>query len=433
MEAVDVNTFSYRGSKYRDIINEIELKKACIEHLNICSIEFSREELTSIGTITGIAKYMIFEKKVPTNDFNTIMFQNLTYTCSNIFLDKITTKLTDENIENGFNSIINSINKDVVTNEQFELMNKSGFNLLDCVPTREDNKLLFPVLEYSSKEINLMCVVQYDSKGKRKFKVCSININRITNDITFYINGSVGSFVLSNYQKENISSSKSFFSVIKTFVSAFLKIHFVPREMKYQLEREKMFLFCKQLNHGMIKDYIEELDKEIRSMLAGQITRTIGRIRTINSNVKLDKKSKEDLYNKIFDAYLGQYVTNGYDETDLKQKALEKNMNCYPTNISFTGQELSKGKAKARKKEIPLVFEKVFYSLNTDIETAKRLEEVTMAWFDAPFFPKRKETDVSQTTITISKQYFLIVMKNGVYKNKGMTELVEKTIREVLS
>ncbi|EGO7785653.1 hypothetical protein FKJ70_002511, partial [Enterococcus faecalis] len=349
------------------------------------------------------------------------------------FLDKITTDITDENIENCFEAIINIVNKDVVTVEQFKLMNKHGFNLLDCVPTRESNKLLFPVLEYSSEEINLMCIVQYEFKGTRKFKVCSICINRISKDITFYINGSVGSFVLSNYKKENVTSSKSFFSVLKTFISSFLRVNFVSRDAKYQLEREKMFLFCKQLNQGMIKDYIEELDKVIRSTINGQITRTIGSIRKINSSVKLDKKSKEDLYNKIFDAYLGQYVTNGYNEIDLKQKALEKKMHCYPTNISFTGQELSKGKAKARKKEIPLVFEKVFYSLNTDIETAKRLEEVTMAWFDAPFFPKRKETDVSQTTITISKQYFLIVMKNGVYKNKGMTELVEKTIREVLN
>lgn len=432
MEVAKTDMFSYRSSIYKDVINEIELKKACVEYLKEKGIDYTEEELESAGNINSVAKYMCKTKKVPTKDFNHIVYENMTYTCSNIFLEKLAEDLTDKKIERCFKRIITDINKDVVTAQQFELMKKSGFNVLDYAATRENEKLFFPVLEYDAKNVNLMCIIQYEKETERQYKICSIIINREDNYVTFYINGSMGNFLLSNYLKKKITSSKSFFSILKTFVSSYMRVNFISREFRYKNEREKMFLFCKELNQGMIYDYTKELESEIQSTLERQITRIANRFRKINGNAKIDVSSKKDIYNKIFDTYLGQYITNGYEESDLKQKAIEKGMQCYPTNISFTGQELAKGKAKARKKEVPLAFEKVFYSLSADIETSKRLEEVTIAWFDSKFFEKKREIDVSQTTITISKKYFLIVMKNSVNKNKRMTTCVEKKIREVL-
>ena len=183
----------------------------------------------------------------------------------------------------------------------------------------------------------------------------------------------------------------------------------------------------------MIEDYSKDLEVGIGSTLTNQITRTFNQLRKMNDSIKVDKQTKENVYNKIFDTYLGQYITKGYTENDLKNKAVEKNMYCYPTKISFTGQELSKGKAKTRGKKIPLVFEDVFYSLNTDIDNAKKLEEVTIAWFDQKFFGGKDEKDVSQTTITVNKKYLLITMNNSVNKNKGMTTYVEQTIRKILN
>lgn len=312
-------------------------------------------------------------------------------------------------------------------------MKKSGFNLLDYVVTTKSNKMFFPLLEYDADTIRILCIVQYETKKDREHRMCSIIVNRSNNDVSFYINGTVGSFELSNYNKETVSGAKAFFDLLKRFLSSYLKVTFIQRNLIYQSEREKIFLFCKKLNQCMIEDYSKDLEVGVGSTLNGQITRIFNQLRKMNDAIKVDSKTKENVYNKIFDTYLGQYITKGYTESDLKDKAIEKGMYCYPTKISFTGQELSKGKAKTRGKKIPLVFEDVFYSLNTDIDNAKKLEEVTIAWFDQKFFGSKNEKDVSQTTITVSKKYMLITMNNSVNKNKGMTMYVEQTIRKILN
>lgn len=433
MELTDKNTFSYRSSKYRKIINEKELKKTCIEYLEAHSIAFNQEEVNDVSTITGWASYMCEEKHVSISEFNSIIFSNMTFTCSNIFLDKVTSNILDKDIEIFFEFIINNINKALVGIDQFELMKKSGFNLLDYAVTTKSNNLFFPLLEYDADTIRMLCIVQYETKKDREHRMCSIIINRSNHDVTFYINGTLGSFELSNFRKETVSGAKAFFSLLRRFLSSYLKVTFIQRNLIYQSEREKIFLFCKKLNQCMIEDYSKDLEVGIGSTLTNQITRTFNQLRKMNDSIKVDKQTKENVYNKIFDTYLGQYITKGYTENDLKNKAVEKNMYCYPTKISFTGQELSKGKAKTRGKKIPLVFEDVFYSLNTDIDNAKKLEEVTIAWFDQKFFGGKDEKDVSQTTITVNKKYLLITMNNSVNKNKGMTTYVEQTIRKILN
>lgn len=433
MELTNKNTFSYRSSKYRKIINEKELKKTCIEYLEAHSIAFNQEEFDDVATITGWARYMCKEKHVSISEFNNIIFSNMTFTCSNIFLDKITSNISDKDIEVFFEFIINNINKDLVGIDQFGLMKKSGFNLLDYAVTTQSNKMFFPLLEYDTDTIKILCIVQFETKKDREHRMCSIIVNRSNNDVSFYINGTVGGFELSNYNKETVTGAKAFFDLLKRFLSSYLKVTFIQRNLIYQSEREKIFLFCKNLNQCMIEDYSKDLEVGIGSTLNGQITRTFNHLRKMNDAIKVDSKTKENVYNKIFDTYLGQYITKGYTESDLKDKAIEKGMYCYPTKISFTGQELSKGKAKTRGKKIPLVFEDVFYSLNTDIDNAKKLEEVTIAWFDQKFFDSKNEKDVSQTTITVSKKYMLITMNNSVNKNKGMTMYVEQTIRKILN
>lgn len=433
LELTDKKKFIYRSNKYRKIINEKELKKTCIEYLEVHSIAFNPEDFNDIGTITGWARYMCEEKHISISEFNNIVFSNMTFTCSNIFLDKITNSISDKEIENFFEFIINNINKDLVGIDQFELMNKSGFNLLDFAVTTKSNKLFFPLLEYDADTIKILCIVQYETKKDREHRMGSIIINRSNNDVSFYINGTLGSFELSNYNKETVSGAKGFFDVLKKFLNSYLKVTFIQRNLYYQIEREKIFLFCKKLNQCMIEDYSKDLEDGIGSTLTGQITRTFNQLRKMNNSIQVDRKTKNNVYNKIFDTYLGQYITKGYTEDDLKNKAIEKGMYCYPTKISFTGQQLSKGKAKTRGKKIPLVFEDVFYSLNTDIDNAKKLEEVTIAWFDQNFFGGKDEKNVSQTTITVNKKYLLITMNNSANKNKGMTMYVEQAIRKILN
>lgn len=427
-----MDSFDYRSKIYKDIINEIELKKSCMEYLSGANISYVEEDFKQLNSIQQISNYMIHQKQVSLSNFNELYLEVLTYSCSNIFLEKTSTKLSDEEIEKGFKRIITEINKEVVTVEQYELMEEHGYNLLDYVSTRDDNKLVFPVLKYDVSKIELFCIVQFTDDTKRRFKACTIRVNRRNNNVTFYMNGTIGKFVIDNYKGKSFSGSKIYMPFLRDFLKKFLGIHFISENIGYQEDKEKLFLFCQNISNALINDYAEELEAEFESFIDRQISNAFGKLKRINTNVKVDKKSRKTVYDKIFNTYLGLYITNGYTEIDLKEKALKKGIPCYPTSIFFTGQELAKGKAKSSDKKVPLAFENVFYSLKTDFTNSKKLEEVTIAWFDKSFFNEKNEMSASQTTIKIKKKYFLITMNNSVNKNKRMTRFVENTIREIL-
>jgi hypothetical protein len=153
----------------------------------------------------------------------------------------------------------------------------------------------------------------------------------------------------------------------------------------------------------------------------------------MNSNIKLNTEIRDKIESKIFSTYLGEYISRGFPDDELKKSAKQNGCVCYPTKISFKGHELSRGKATARSKEFPLTFESVFYSLNTDIEIAGELDEFTLAWFDNTFFDGNKELSVSQTTIKIKKDYFSIVLLNKKHRNRKLVEFIEQTIRTAIN
>ncbi|ALR99972.1 hypothetical protein ATZ33_00815 [Enterococcus silesiacus] len=432
MENAEVKNIDYRSRVYKNIINEIELKRECREFLECKSIDFDKEEFESIDTIFNLTNFLLLDKKVSLTDFNNIFFNNLTYTCSNVFFDKLQNDISDREIEKGFKRIIENINKECVIVDQYDQMKKNGFNLLDYVTPMKSNEIVFPVLSYDTEYLKLFCVVQFYKNNKREYRMCSVILNRLNREITFYINGTIGAFELKNYSKEIISGPKSFFPIVKRIISSMLGVTFIDRKSHYVEERKKIFQFCKNLNQEIIKDYSNELEDMTKSVIERQIGKISKELKILNNEIKMDKVAKKNIYDKIFNTYLGEYITKGFNEKDLKCKAIEYNLACYPTKISFTGQELAKGKAAARNKKVPLAFENVFYSLNTDLDSSEQLEEVTLAWFDTDFFENSKDLDVSQTTISINKKCFLVTMKNTVNKNRRMTDYVEKTIRNVL-
>ncbi|MBX4231408.1 hypothetical protein KYX79_11805, partial [Enterococcus faecium] len=69
---------------------------------------------------------------------------------------------------------------------------------------------------------------------------------------------------------------------------------------------------------------------------------------------------------------------------------------------------------------------------NTDIEIAGELDEFTLAWFDTDFFAERSELEVSQTKIKKTEEKFSLTIKKSKKKNKGMTEHIEREIRNAI-
>lgn len=427
------NELDFRASSYKLLINEIELKKKYLDKLGT-NEEQILGELADYNGINSSMKYLITNEYCTLNEVNNILSENMKYNCSNIFLEKTVHDLTDTQIEQGFDNINILYNKEYMAINYHTYLNTKDFNLIDRITPDKNHNIFFPKLKYDLDKIEIFCFISFfDNKLEKRLRMCCVEIDRKTNYTTFFVNGTTGSLKIVNDGNTDISSPNSFFKYVKRIIERLFKTRFKERTNNILIEnRERMFEFCNDMNNIMIGDISEELYDELTSLIDGQISRTFGRMAKMNNQVKSNSIVKKKLNDKIFSAYLGEFITMGFNETELKKKARLVNAPCYPTKISFKGHELARGKAMTRGKEFPLTFETIFYSINTDLSLAGELEEFTVAWFDSDFFDDSNELETSQTTVKVKKDYFSITMGNKKYKNKGMTEFVLSTIREQL-
>lgn len=427
------NELDYRASSYELLINEVELKKTYHDRLST-NEEQTLEELPDYNGINLSMSYLIMNEYCSLSEVNNILSENMKYNCSNIFLEKLPHDLSDIQIEQGFESINTLYNSNYMAIDYHSYLNTKDFNLIDRVTPNRNANIFFPILKYDSNKIEIFCFVSFlDKKLDKRLRMCCVEIDRKTNSTTFFVNGATGSLKIINDHNNEISSPNSFFKYVKNTIEKLFKIQFNERTNKKLIEdRERMFEFCNDMNNIMIGDISEELFEELTLLIDGQISRTFGRMTKINNKVKSNPIVKKKLNDKIFSAYLGEFITMGFNETELKQKARLVKAPCYPTKISFKGHELARGKAMTRGKEFPLTFETIFYSINTDLSLAGELEEFTVAWFDSDYFEDSHELETSQTSIKIKKDYFSITMGNRIYKNKGLTKFVLSTIRDQL-
>lgn len=416
---------------YISLINESELYKEIVNNLGE---DANKEEFNNLSTPSLKFNYVLSNRHMSLNSLNSLILDNIQFNCSNIFFDKINTRLSDSDIIKAFKKITKSFSLKNVASNYHDELKSSGYNLLDRITGRVEDELYFPVLEFRESYIRIMTVVSFlDSDGIRSKRVCIVKVNRENGQTSFYVNGKLGNFKLKNRDSKIINSPLSFYKEVKFLIGQYFSVLYESKNNTYKIERKKMFLFCNQMNNLMIGHESEGLEELISPILKRQINKISNKMNKMNNNVKLSKETTERIQRKIFSAYLGEYITQGFPDDALKKNSIINGCPCYPTKISFKGQELSRGRASARNKNFPLTFESVFYSLNTDIEMAGELDEFTLAWFDSTFFSEKKVLSVSQTTIKINKSCFSIVLLNKKYKNRELVEFIERTIREAVS
>lgn len=427
------NEFDYRGARYSNVINEFELKTRIKKKIEEKSLEIDDEIFKKNRELQPLFIYLLENKLLSVAELNNIILENIRFNCSNIFFDKTNLEISNKDIDDGIYRVFKMFSEKNVPVNYHEELNKSGYNLIDRINSKNLNELYFPVIEYDDNNINIMASVSFlDGDGNRKLRVCIVDIDRGTGYITFYVNGGTGSFKIKNDSNNNISSGMSFYKDIKLKIRTLFSLRIESHNEIYIENRAKMFQFCNEMNNLMISDYSETLQEVLYPLLKTQIRLVYKYMTNLNDKVKLSEEKSDRIMKRIYSNFLGEYITTGYTENQLTRNAKNAGALCYPTTISFKGQELSRGKASTRGKKTPLTFESIFYSLNTDIEIIGELDEFTLAWFDCNFFEKSRELDVSQTTIRIAKEYFSITLKNTKNKNKGMTQHIEHKIRNVI-
>ncbi|MDT2597473.1 hypothetical protein [Enterococcus dongliensis] len=427
------NKIDYRASKYRSLINEIEFDIDVKEALKGQS-SFECNVFSELSTLSLKFDYILSGNYMSLASLNDVLLNNIQYNCSHIYFEKITDNIESDNIEKGFQNITERFSVKNIPNDYHEFLVNTGYNILDRVTPSRINEIYFPVLKYDDLNIMIMSVVSFiDSNGITSNRACIVKINRENGNTDFHVNGKSGNFNIGNSNRAKITSPLSFFKYMRNLIGSSFSFTYYPKISTYKMEREKMFLFCNKMNQYLIGEQSMLLNAELSPVIIRQIRKIFKNMNEMNNNIKLDNETRDKIESKIFSTYLGEYITRGFSDGELKEAAKQKGCVCYPTKISFKGHELSRGKASARSKEFPLSFESVFYSLNTDIEIAGELDEFTLAWFDKSFFYENKDLSVSQTTIKIKKDYFSIVLLNTVHRNRKLVEFIEQTVRTAIS
>ena len=430
---VSNQSIDYRASSYKNVIHEDELKQVLLETIEQNGKTIDISLFDDLKTLHDIFFYILENRLLSVIDLNRLILENIRFNCSNIFFEKVSGHITDEDIKSGINNISSFYSLKNTPTNYHEDFSESGYNLIDRITSKNINELYFPVIEYDENSVNIMASVKFLEKdGNTSLRVCIIYLDRKTRYATFYVNGKTGSFNIINDNKVYISSGATFFKRIRDLINSFFSCSFMSHKEDCYINRAKMFDFCNKMNNLMIGDYSEDLNDALSPVLKRQIKKIYKEMNKKNSKVKLNSEKTEMLMKRIFSNYLGEYITTGYSQSDLIRKAKEAGAVCYPTKISFRGQQLARGRATTRGRKFPLTFESIFYSLNTDIEIAGELDEFTLAWFDADFFDKHSELEVSQTTIKITEELFSLTLKNTKNKNRGMTEHIEREIRKAM-
>lgn len=426
---VDLSHWTY----YDNIVNLQEFKISIENILKANGSEYEQEAIFSSSSISTIYKYTVHQNRFISDDFflNEI-FDNITYSVSsNFYFDTLTQSITDSDIINTINFINKRYNNSYVTADEALFLKDSSYNLLNIIQLRHLNKVVVPVCNYDDKTFELLFVYKYKKNdGSISCRTCSVMINRENSCVYFFCNNSGGRFKTEeddDITQSGIISADTFYYFTKKLLTDSLSYNFELHDSK--AEKGSMFKFCNLLNKTMVQEYESELTEKIQAICNRQVKEIAS---VLGSRVTFDELTKNKIYKKIFSTYLGECMVRLCDEEDLVLIAQERNLPGYPTLINFVSSTASKGRTKTKNKNAPLTFEEVYYSLSTDFSENQELEEWRISWFESYFFDKAKLTDVSQTTIKITGNYFKVVNLNTIKRTKRMVLFIIGTIRDNL-
>lgn len=433
-KSLDISSPDLSHLNYYNRIVNLQALKISIEKIlkENCSI-YNRDSIFSQKYISEIYRYTVIENRFITNDFfKKELFDNITYSVSsNFYFDKLKKPITDSEIINAIKLINNKFNKKYVSDDEAPFLNENGYNLMDVIQIRFFDQVVVPVCKYDDKNFDLLFVYKYKSTdGSDSYRTCSIKIDRENFYIHFFCHSSGGRLRTQEDPPTqlNITSADTFYYFTKQLLSDSFNFVLEPHDTK--LEKKLMFQFCNHLNKEMLGSYEEELTGKIKKICDKQILEVTA---AIGSQINFDRVTQEKIYKKIFSTYLGECIVRLCDEEDLVEMALEKKLPGFPTLINFISSAASQGKTKTKNKNAPLTFEEVYYSLNTDFNENQELEEWRISWFEKYFFDNAKSTDVSQTTIRVTKKYFKVINLNTVRRTKGMVLFIIGNLRQNLS
>ncbi|MBK0295831.1 hypothetical protein IAE22_26275 [Bacillus sp. S34] len=365
-----------------------------------------------------------------------LFFENILYgRLTNVFVSKLDNKKEErEQFIKKTKKFIEEINeKNSLSSPIKDSMNPEGFYQMDQIYTTEKNKFIAGMDIESDgeyiKKARFLYVQVVPTGTKQNMKMtylvsgieidyenqwCIVSIKNKT-DILNELDDKkdINNTVLKNYNFTR---------------DLFFNTYNLNEEFNSKKDQEGMLLLCKELDDKLLADP--------RAAVSGKVDIQLDdTVETLLNNVfGVPCKSIPSIYHtnlkkRINSLLLATYIEFFLDDLEIRKKAKELKLIGYPTKVSFKNENEAKSSTGSSGATDPIATSPMFHSLYSDFEETEGLSKWSLSWF-TDYKHLQKSTDVIQTTINVTSNYFKVTFLNKRHTGEELISHVVRTLNQ---
>lgn len=408
--------YIFQGYKFLDYV-DYEIFKKEIE--NVLAFKANNEEQFA-------QFYTRFLKgKNNIKQFNELLFSHILYgKLKNIYVNKFNNlSFSEDKIKEKNKNLLNQFN---LTNRDipfdfYNLMNESGFYLLDSLNINIKGAKFIAGLDYSIDENKKVKTARYlfvQAVPKRntlnmEYLLAGVEIDFLNHTYLIMVRN------LSN-DIETVESQSHWDTTVNAFYKkvddAILSNLGIKPVLDVKKDRNGMFLMCQELDNKLLSDIrieVKSKSEDIIKKFADEIFNKL--------SLDRDSNYEKNLFTeKVQSLVIGSYINTNFKPRDIKLKAKKMNLVGYSTRIFIKSNKLNQSSTKTNSANNPIASSEAFHSLYTDFSQSSNLRDWAMSWFTNLQKDNPKDPDVIQTSIVSTTKYFKVVFLPTRHLNKEL-------------
>lgn len=411
MNPVETATYEFRGTLFAEYLDIPLLKNQVYEKLSYRNDDAELSEYYSDFISTNPAQKINLDE---------IFFENILYSnLKNIHICKLTNSSLPEikDFEARTSTLIKQFNIGKLISTLEPSMRPSGFYLMDSLHITT-LKLKFiagfdRVYEgdYVKQARFLFAHVVPLKNGSKGYYLSGIDIDYSSKTALVMmknISPNLAKEVNENDSDDYMGSVSAYFNFVKDKVFPLLAI--VPNDSSKD-DRKAMFTMCRELDGLLLKEYREESARKLGDT---SISEAISMLfdRLYPTKVKPSEYESNTLKRKLEALLLSNFVNTMSDDDELVSSAKLLRLVGFPTRISFTADDTSKGATGSSGKESPISGSVMFHSLYSNFEDATELKQWSISWFADYNFSAPNNYELIPSTIYCNSGFFRVIITN---------------------
>ncbi|WHY84636.1 hypothetical protein QNH39_18535 [Neobacillus novalis] len=404
----------FLGTKFIDYIHFKRFKELMKERLNY-------KNNKPKDFISFYSAYLDDQKN---RDINAVLFEHIFYgQLKNITVHKLilTKKPSIKDFKKNTKKLFDFFQSDSIPPNVKRKMSEDGFYVMDSFNVSVKGTKFLAGYDFVEDEDNVKSArfligrvvprKKKDGKIRNEYLLAGVEIN-FEEKTCLILNRNLTGINFESEEEEDLGHTiKQFHDWVKEKIF----FHFsLKTKLDVKQDRKGMYSLCKML----FDQLVSEDRNKIKTMADNEISSMTNRLfkNLDKMGEKSNKKQKSDFIEKIHSLLLGIYVSNNLDDEKLVKKARDLGLIGFPTKISYKNEKANKSSTGTSAAQNPIASSDTLYSLYTDFENAKELQQWSMSWFYK--IVDTNDVDVVQTTIYTTTEQFRIIFKARRHLNK---------------